>query len=48
MTGIFNRSAVVVHRYGATVDKFAGDGFMALFDAPVALEDCDARGCWPR
>jgi adenylate cyclase len=39
MTEVFNRSAVVVHRYGGTVDKFTGDGIMALFGAPVALED---------
>jgi adenylate cyclase len=39
MTGIFNRSTVVVHRYAGTVDKFTGDGIMALFGAPAALED---------
>ena len=39
MTEVFNRSAVVVHRYGGTVDKFTGDGIMALFGAPMALED---------
>jgi adenylate cyclase len=45
MTEVFNRSAVVVQRYGGTVDKFTGDGIMALFGAPVALEDHALRGC---
>ena len=39
MTGIFNRSTVVVHHYAGTVDKFTVDGIMALFGAPAALED---------
>lgn len=45
MTALFDRSAVVVQRYGGTVDKFTGDGLMALFGAPVALEDHALRGC---
>jgi adenylate cyclase len=45
MTALFERSAVVVQRYGGTVDKFTGDGLMALFGAPVALEDHALRGC---
>lgn len=28
-----------VHRYEGTINQFAGDGVMALFGAPVALED---------
>jgi class 3 adenylate cyclase len=36
MTELFDRTAKVVHRYGGTVDKFTGDGVMALFGAPVA------------
>jgi adenylate cyclase len=45
MTEVFNRSAVVVQRYGGTVDKFTGDGIMALFGAPMSLEDHALRGC---
>lgn len=45
MTELFNRSASVVQRYGGTVDKFTGDGIMALFGAPVALEDHAFRAC---
>jgi adenylate cyclase len=45
MTEVFNLCAVVVHRYGGTVDKFTGDGIMALFGAPVALEDHAIRAC---
>jgi adenylate cyclase len=45
MTDLFSRSAVVVRRHGGTVDKFTGDGIMAVFGAPVALEDHALRGC---
>ena len=45
LSAVFNRSALVVQRYGGTVDKFTGDGIMALFGAPVALEDHAFRAC---
>jgi adenylate cyclase len=45
MTELFNRSSEVVTRFGGTVDKFTGDGVMAVFGAPVALEDHAFRAC---
>ncbi len=45
MHELFNRSARVVQRYQGTVDKFTGDGLMALFGAPAALEDHALRAC---
>ena len=44
MTELIERSAAVVRRYGGTVE-YNGDGVMALFGAPVALEDHAFRGC---
>lgn len=45
MNELFNRAAAVVQRYQGTVDKFTGDGLMALFGAPLALEDHALRAC---
>ena len=45
MHELFNKSAAIVQRYQGTVDKFTGDGLMALFGAPVALEDHALRAC---
>ena len=45
MTDLVERCAAVVRRYGGTVDKFTGDGIMAVFGAPVALEDHALRAC---
>ena len=45
MAELADRCAVVVQRYGSTVAQWTGDGIMAVFGAPVALEDHAVRAC---
>jgi class 3 adenylate cyclase len=43
MDRCFQRILAQVHRYEGTVNQFTGDGVMALFGAPIALEDAPRR-----
>src|SRR5580693_3377664 len=45
MADLADRCASVVRRYGSTVAQWTGDGIMAVFGAPIALEDHAIRGC---
>jgi adenylate cyclase len=45
MTDVFARAATITRRYGGTLNQFTGDGIMALFGAPAALEDHAFRAC---
>ena len=45
MAELVDRAAVVVQHFGGTVGSFTGDGIMAVFGAPVALEDHAVRAC---
>ena len=45
MADLLDRSTAIVTRYGGTVDKFTGDGIMAVFGAPITLEDHAFRAC---
>jgi class 3 adenylate cyclase len=44
MTDLVERSAAVLRHYGGTVE-YHGDGVMAIFGAPIALEDHAFRAC---
>ena len=45
MADLLDRSTAIIIRYGGTVDKFTGDGIMAVFGAPTTLEDHAFRAC---
>src|SRR5579864_2488873 len=39
LNAFFDLALAEVHRYEGTINQFLGDGFMALFGAPIAHED---------
>ena len=45
MAELVDRAAAVVQRYGGTVTSSPATAIMAVFGAPVALEDHAVRAC---
>ena len=46
MDGCFEILGDVVHGSGGTINQYTGDGIMAIFGAPIAVEDYIARACY--
>ncbi len=46
LDAVLSRMMEAVHRYEGTVNQVMGDGVMALFGAPLALEDHALRACY--
>ena len=46
LDAVLGRMIESVHRYEGTVNQVMGDGIMALFGAPLALEDHAVRACY--
>jgi len=46
LDGVLERMMEAIHRYDGTVNQLMGDGVMALFGAPLALEDHAVRACY--
>jgi adenylate cyclase len=45
LSGYFSIIEQTINRHGGTLDKFMGDGVIALFNAPAALPDHAAAAC---
>ena len=46
LDAVLERMIEAVHHYEGTVNQVLGDGIMALFGAPLALEEHAARACY--
>jgi class 3 adenylate cyclase/tetratricopeptide (TPR) repeat protein len=46
LDAVLTRMMEAVHRYEGTVNQVMGDGVMALFGAPLSLEDHALRACY--